>query len=336
MAKSKYIPDHIPSVQDEAVTMSFRVVVEGGPNARRSSNKLSVLHAQQAEETLKRVKRRCKKLSKRYPDLDVKLLSTCTQISENGEFKLEKHDDCSILSHNCDVAVFYDSKLILVEEIKFILCSFGKNYRNYLNANIGETVNIHHYGVPCVQIVMMPDKMPALGDHNIIRYWEALSEENNHYRHYMKAWYGNGISPATECPDAIYVGVYKQPEEALSMLDDFYDYDGYLQAWNEHDDWSLVVDEQKIVEGHYFQNAYDEFMDDVARIALRQLGDPTSAPKIADAAIDDAAKAVRNLTSALKNYDLDDEQRASIEKILAEASTITPCLLDGTYEGQPS
>lgn len=239
--------------------MNFVVMNENG---NRSSTKLSVLHDFIGRSLLAAVR----KMAKSYPELDGCKFAVRTQIDPDGEFQII--DDGAFFTHNCDVSLLYDGELITVAEIKFYLRSFGKNARNYKATMIGETVNIHHSGARCVQLIFAPDMMPILGDRKAIRGWEALpTEDNNDYQHMMATWYGSDIRPANECPDALYLGIFNHPKNA--RLDGLRNYDEYRRAYRQNG-WKLRADRHQVADEHYFLNCYDAFATEVAEITCRE------------------------------------------------------------------
>lgn len=262
MATSKVAVNKQVNTITAAINDAMDFVI-ANENGNRSSTKLSALHDFIGRSILAAIR----KVAKSYPELDGRKFAVRTQIDPNGEFQII--DEGAFFTHNCDVSFLYDGVLITVAEIKFYLRSFGKNSRNYKATMIGETSNIHHGGARCVQLIFAPDIMPVLGDRKVIKGWESLPTENdNDYQHMMKTWYGSDVLPASDCPDALYIGIFRHPKNA--QYAGYRHYDEYRRAY-QRSNWKLRADRHQVVDEHYFLNCYNAFTAEVAELTCREV-----------------------------------------------------------------
>lgn len=97
----------------------------------------------------------------------------------------EANIDGGFHAKNIDITIVnkHTQEVVAVIEVKYVMQNYKQNAINYFDNMVGETTNIRLSGIPCYQIVIVPDTLPYFKKDDvkgrIIKHWEKFNDHNS-------------------------------------------------------------------------------------------------------------------------------------------------------------
>jgi hypothetical protein len=170
--------------------------------------------------------------------------------------------------------IFYPKKVdILISDrsgkpkaaiaLKFVMSNYSQNANNYFESSLGETTNIREAGVPCFQVLVLPERLPYFDQSKRITKWENITKRN--ISKYIKLSRENPQLKPHVPNKLLFLFInFQEPREGTVV-----NFETYKQFYLQNQSAPTYIHNASFDFGNsLIFNDYERFIDEVVRVAM--------------------------------------------------------------------